>query len=115
MRVASKASEGCAALGWPVVWCSSCPTSATTCTPASDAPLRLRLVRWLLRRLSGAFQIESLYRFNRKFQPDWQPRYLAVEAPEALPQVALAILHAEGLLSLPWRLRGPRHSGGAAR
>jgi lysyl-tRNA synthetase, class II len=82
---------------------------------ASDAPLRLRLVRWLLRRLSGAFQIESLYRFNRKFQPDWQPRYLAVEAPEALPQVALAILRAEGLLSLPWRLRGPRHSGGAAR
>ena len=82
---------------------------------ASDAPLRLRLVRWLLRRLSGAFQIESLYRFNRKFRPDWQPRYLAVEAPEALPQVALAILRAEGLLSLPWRLRGPRHAGGAAR
>jgi lysyl-tRNA synthetase class 2 len=73
---------------------------------ASDAPLRLRLARWLLQRLSGAFQIETLYRFNRKFDPDWQPRYLAVEAPEALPQVALATLHAEGLLSLPWRLRG---------
>lgn len=82
---------------------------------ASDAPLRLRLARWLLRRLSGAFQIESLYRFNRKFAPDWQPRYLAVEAPEALPQVALAILRAEGLLDLPWRLRGPRRSRGAAR
>jgi lysyl-tRNA synthetase class 2 len=74
----------------------------------SDAPLRLRLVRWLLRRLSGAFQIETLYRFNRKFNPDWQPRYLALEAPEALPQVALAILRAEGLLTLPWRLRGQR-------
>jgi len=73
---------------------------------ASDAPLRLRLARWLLQRLSGAFQIETLYRFNRKVDPDWQPRYLAVEAPEALPQVALATLHAEGLLSLPWRLRG---------
>jgi lysyl-tRNA synthetase, class II len=72
---------------------------------ASDAPWRLRLARWLLCRLSGAFQIETLYRFNRKFDPDWQPRYLAVEAPEALPQVALAILRAEGLLSLPWRLR----------
>jgi lysyl-tRNA synthetase class 2 len=71
-----------------------------------DAPLRYRLARWLLGRLSGAFQIESLYRFNRKFQPHWQPRYLAVEAPEALPQVALAILRAEGLLTLPWRLRG---------
>jgi lysyl-tRNA synthetase class 2 len=71
-----------------------------------DAPWRLRLARWLLCRLSGPFQIETLYRFNRKFDPDWQPRYLAVEAPEALPQVALAILRAEGLLSLPWRLRG---------
>jgi lysyl-tRNA synthetase class 2 len=71
-----------------------------------DAPWRLRLARWLLCRLSGAFQIETLYRFNRKFNPDWQPRYLAVEAPEALPQVTLAILRAEGLLSLPWRLRG---------
>jgi lysyl-tRNA synthetase class 2 len=72
------------------------------------APWRLRVARWLLRRLSGAFQIETLYRFNRKFNPDWQPRYLAVEAPEALPQVALATLRAEGLLSLPWRLRGRR-------
>ena len=75
---------------------------------ASDAPWRLRLARWLLQRLSGAFQIQTLYRFNRKFDPDWQPRYLAVEAPEALPQVALATLHAEGLLSLPWRLRRQR-------
>jgi lysyl-tRNA synthetase class 2 len=81
----------------------------------SDAPWRLRLARRLLRGLSGAFQIESLYRFNRKFQPDWQPRYLAVESPEALPLVALATLRAEGLLALPWRLRGPRHAGGAAR
>ncbi len=66
---------------------------------------RLLLARWLLRRLSGPFQIESLYRFNRKFCPDWQPRYLAVEAPEELPMVALAILRAEGLLCPPWRLR----------
>jgi lysyl-tRNA synthetase class 2 len=74
----------------------------------AGVPLRLRLARWLLRRLSGPFQIESLYRFNRKFSPGWQPRHLAVEAPEALPQVALAILRAEGLLSPPWRLRGRR-------
>jgi lysyl-tRNA synthetase, class II len=74
----------------------------------ASVPLRLRLARWLLRRLSGPFQIESLYRFNRKFSPDWQPRYLAVEAPEALPQVALAILRAEGLLAPLWRLRGRR-------
>jgi lysyl-tRNA synthetase, class II len=82
---------------------------------ASDAPLRLRLARWLLQRLSGAFQIQSLYRFNRKFDPDWQPRYLAVESPEDLPRVAWATLRAEGLLRLPWRFRGSPGSEGAAR
>jgi lysyl-tRNA synthetase class 2 len=78
---------------------------------SSDAPRRLRLARWMLQRLSGAFQIQSLYRFNRKFAPSWQPRYLAVEAPEDLLRVALATLRAEGLLSLPWRLRGQRPTG----
>jgi lysyl-tRNA synthetase, class II len=73
---------------------------------SSDAPWRLRLARWMLQRLSSAFQIQSLYRFNRKFAPNWQPRYLAVEAPEDLLRVALATLRAEGLLFLPWRLRG---------
>ena len=75
---------------------------------SSDAPWRLRLAHWMLQRLSGAFQIETLYRFNRKFDPDWQPRYLAVEAPEDLLRVAMATLRAEGLLTLPWRLRRQR-------
>jgi lysyl-tRNA synthetase class 2 len=75
---------------------------------ATDAPRRVRLARWGLGRLSGVFQIETLYRFNRKFGPDWRPRYLAVESPEDLPRVALATLRAEGLLGLPWRLRGRR-------
>ncbi|HKF00468.1 MAG TPA: phosphatidylglycerol lysyltransferase domain-containing protein [Actinomycetes bacterium] len=69
-----------------------------------DVSWRLRAARWLLRRLSRPFQIETLYRFNKKFDPDWQPRYLAVEAPEELPRVALAMLRAEGLLRPLWRL-----------
>ncbi|HEY3035795.1 MAG TPA: phosphatidylglycerol lysyltransferase domain-containing protein, partial [Streptosporangiaceae bacterium] len=46
-----------------------------------DVPLGLRAARWLLHRLSGPFQIETLYRFNKKFAPAWQPRFLAVETP----------------------------------
>jgi lysyl-tRNA synthetase, class II len=70
-----------------------------------DVPLGLRAARWLLHRLSGPFQIETLYRFNKKFAPAWQPRYLAVEVPEELPRVAIAALRAEGLLpAMPWRL-----------
>jgi lysyl-tRNA synthetase class 2 len=77
--------------------------------------LRAVLARWLLGRLSGPFQIETLYHFNRKSQPALQPRYLAVESPGDLPRVALAAPRAEGLLSLPWRLRGPRRARGDSR
>lgn len=72
----------------------------------ADAPLAPRLGCRLLRRLSGPFQIESLYRFNKKFRPRWEPRYLACEAMEDLPRVALAALRAEGLLARPARV-GP--------
>jgi lysyl-tRNA synthetase, class II len=68
------------------------------------AGLGARAARWLLRRLSGPFQIETLYRFNKKFNPSWHARYLALEAPEELPRVAIAALRAEGQLPSPWRL-----------
>jgi lysyl-tRNA synthetase class 2 len=75
----------------------------------ADVPLRLRAARWALCRLSRPFQIESLYRFNKKFAPAWQPRYLAVEAAEELPTVALACLKVEGLLApSAWGLRRRR-------
>jgi lysyl-tRNA synthetase class 2 len=75
----------------------------------ADVPLRLRAARWALRRLSRPFQIETLYRFNKKFAPAWQPRYLAVQATEELPTVALACLRAEGLLA-PGSWRAGRRS-----
>jgi lysyl-tRNA synthetase, class II len=68
------------------------------------AGLGARAARWLLRRLSGPFQIETLYRFNKKFNPSWHARYLAVEALEELPRVAIVALRAEGQLPSPWRL-----------
>ncbi len=70
------------------------------------APLGLRLQRWALRRLSWRFQIETLYRFNKKFAPSWAPRYLAVEAIEDLPRVALGALRLEGLFAPPPRRDG---------
>jgi lysyl-tRNA synthetase, class II len=65
----------------------------------SDAGLRLRVAQWGLRRLSRRFPIRSLYRFNKKFDPAWQPRYLAVQTAEDLAAVCLACLRAEGLLN----------------
>lgn len=51
------------------------------------------------------FQVESLYRFNARFQPRWEPRHLLFDRPLALPRVGLAALWAEGQLPRPPRLR----------
>jgi lysyl-tRNA synthetase class 2 len=47
------------------------------------------------------FQIESLYRFNAKFFPRWEPRYLVYEGALGLPRAGIAALWAEGQLWKP--------------
>jgi lysylphosphatidylglycerol synthetase-like protein (DUF2156 family) len=60
-----------------------------------------RVQAWLLRRMSGAMQIESLWRFNAKFDPDWQPRYAVYDSPEHALPAALAVARAESFWELP--------------
>lgn len=47
------------------------------------------------------WQIESLYRFNAKFGPEWVPRYVCFRAHRDLPRVAVAALEAEAFLVWP--------------
>jgi len=63
-------------------------------------PLR-RVARRALLAADSVFQLERLYAFNRKFFPEWRPRYLCVERLTDLPRVGLAYLHVEQLLVPP--------------
>jgi lysyl-tRNA synthetase, class II len=55
----------------------------------------------LCHRLDRFFQIESLYRFNVKFFPRWDTRYLIYEGTFGLPRAALASMWAEGQIPKP--------------
>jgi lysylphosphatidylglycerol synthetase-like protein (DUF2156 family) len=57
--------------------------------------------RWLLRRLSKSMQIESLWRYNAKFAPEWHPRYAAYDSVGMLVPAALAVARAESFWELP--------------
>jgi len=67
----------------------------------------IRAWRRLLLFASRWAQIESLYRFNAKFQPAWEPRFVLYPDVSALPRVAVAYLEAEAFLTYPklafWR------------
>lgn len=49
----------------------------------------------VLRLASRFYQLESLYRFNAKFDPAWVPRYLCYQRVVALPRIAYAAMEAE--------------------
>lgn len=52
----------------------------------------------LLRPLRSRFQMDRLVRFNEKFSPSWQPRYLVFDSWLSLPGTIVRVLQAEGYL-----------------
>ena len=60
-----------------------------------------RAERWALKRLSGIMPIETLWRFNAKYEPAWLPRYLVYPAAESFVPVVMATLRAESITELP--------------
>lgn len=60
-----------------------------------------RLWARALRLGSRWWQIESLYRFNDKFHPQWTPRFIVFPAARELPRITLAALEAEGFAGRP--------------
>jgi lysyl-tRNA synthetase class 2 len=59
---------------------------------------RLQRNALLIVRSRMRLQLDSLLRFTKKFQPDWQQRYVIYERRSDLPRIGLAALTAEGYL-----------------
>jgi lysyl-tRNA synthetase, class II len=75
----------------------------------------LRAWRSVLMFFSRWWQIESLYRANAKYRPQWEPRYLLFERSRDLPRIALVNACAEGFIAAPRlpSLLGRRRRGAA--
>jgi lysyl-tRNA synthetase, class II len=65
----------------------------------------LRIWRSILLGLSRFWQIESLYRANAKYQPQWVPRFVCFRTAADLPRVSVAALRAEAFLVSPAPVR----------
>jgi lysyl-tRNA synthetase class 2 len=61
----------------------------------------LRAWRRVLLFLSRWFQIESLYKFNAKFCPEWVPRFVVFPNSRDAPRIGFAALEAEAFLVWP--------------
>jgi lysyl-tRNA synthetase, class II len=61
----------------------------------------LRAWRRVLLFLSRWFQIESLYKFNAKFCPEWVPRFFVYTGTRDIPRIGLAAMEAEAFLVWP--------------
>jgi len=81
-----------------------------------------RAWRGFLLFLSRWFQIESLYKFNAKFSPEWVPRFVVFPSTRDAPRIGFAALEAEAFLVWPtieirrigrklglWRIRRRLH------
>ena len=65
----------------------------------------LRAWRSVLIFASRWWQIETLYRFNVKFRPYWEPRFISFPSTRDIPRIAIAALEAEAFLVRPHRLK----------
>ncbi|MER3454498.1 MAG: hypothetical protein C4318_04990 [Acidimicrobiia bacterium] len=71
---------------------------------SGEVPLTFwqNIQRAIVKLLNPYFQIESLYCFNKKFFPIWQPRAIFYEEGVNLVRVALSYLELEAFLRLGW-------------
>ena len=62
---------------------------------------RARISKAVVRALAGKAQVESLWRFNSKYDPAWVPRYVVLDSLDLAMTQAFAMADAEGVGELP--------------
>ena len=96
----------------PVVDVTDHPVGVVSLRGLIGASPGTRAWRRILIFASRWAQIESLYRFNAKFQPAWEPRFILYPGVSGLARVAVAYLEAEAFITYPrlvfWRRRDRR-------
>jgi phosphatidylglycerol lysyltransferase len=70
-----------------------------------------RAREFLIQHLARFYDFEGLFRFKRKFDPQFEPRYLVYPSPFALPQVTLALIRAQTPGGLTSYFRKPPREG----
>jgi lysyl-tRNA synthetase class 2 len=63
--------------------------------------LLARLGRTTAGQTLGATQVESLWRFNAKYQPRWVPRYIVLGSVDTVAPQGVAMAEVEGITELP--------------
>jgi lysyl-tRNA synthetase class 2 len=99
-----QAIEWAANAGFERVSLNFTPFASLLAPEAQLGPLQ-RTGRRALLSLKGHFQLDNLLQFNRKFFPDWSPRFVVYENALDLPRVGIAALAAEAYLPLPGKTR----------
>lgn len=72
----------------------------------------LRFWRAILGVASRFFQLESLYRSNAKYGPEWEPRFLCYISARRLARISLVAGALEGFLPSSWRSARRAIAGG---
>lgn len=58
----------------------------------SENKLVIRLLKLVYEKQSKYYDFQGLHKFKSKFQPDWQPSYLAYPSQIELPQVLMSLI-----------------------
>ena len=61
----------------------------------------VRVGRTLLNKVSDHAQIESLWKFNAKYDPKWRPRYVVLDSVEFILTQGLVMAGAQGVNKIP--------------